>query len=84
MTLVLSLELVKTYRVLFPLVDPLRSFRVSRGGGHLCAPPPGRAKVAQTPGRARVKDGDNRKMPVDAEKNKLQNCYLGFLKFWKF
>ena len=22
-------------------------------------------------------------MPVDAEKNKLQNCYLGFLKFWK-
>ena len=23
-------------------------------------------------------------MPVDAEKNKLQNCYLGFLKFWKF
>ena len=23
-------------------------------------------------------------MPVDAEKNKLQNCYLGFLKFWNF
>ena len=23
-------------------------------------------------------------MPVDAEKNKLQNCYLGFFKFWKF
>ena len=23
-------------------------------------------------------------MPVDAEKNELQNCYLGFLKFWKF
>ena len=23
-------------------------------------------------------------MPIDAEKNKLQNCYLGFLKFWKF
>ena len=22
------------------------------------------------------KDEDNRKMPVDAEKNKLQNCYL--------
>ena len=22
-------------------------------------------------------------MPVDAEKNKLQNCYLGFLKFLK-
>ena len=30
------------------------------------------------------KDEDNRKMPIDAEKNKLQNCYLGFLKFWKF
>ena len=30
------------------------------------------------------KDEDNRKMPVDAEKNKLQNCYLGFLKVWKF
>ena len=30
------------------------------------------------------KDEDNRKMSVDAEKNKLQNCYLGFLKFWKF
>ena len=30
-TLVLSLELVKTYRVLFPLVDALRSFRVSQG-----------------------------------------------------
>ena len=29
------------------------------------------------------KDKDNRKMPVDAEKNKLQNCYLGFVKFWK-
>ena len=26
-------------------------------------------------------DEDNRKMPVDAEKNKLQNCDLGFLKF---
>ena len=23
-------------------------------------------------------------MPVDADKNKLQNCYLGFLKFFKF
>ena len=23
-------------------------------------------------------------MPVDAEKNTLQNCYLGFLKLWKF
>ena len=22
-------------------------------------------------------------MPVDAEKNELQNCYLGFFKFWK-
>ena len=21
-------------------------------------------------------------MPVDAEKNKLQNCYLGFSKYW--
>ena len=30
------------------------------------------------------KDEDNRKMPVDAKKNKLQNCYLGFSKFWKF
>ena len=25
------------------------------GGAHMCPPPPGRAKVAQTPGRARVK-----------------------------
>ena len=31
--------------MLFPLVDVLRSFRVSFG--HICAP--GRAKVAQTP-----------------------------------
>ena len=56
MTFVLSLELVETYRVLFPLVDTLRSFRVSRGGGgtYVPPPPPGRAKVAQTPGRARV------------------------------
>ena len=23
-------------------------------------------------------------MPVDAEKNKLQNWYVGFSKFWKF
>ena len=53
MTLVLSLELIKTYRVLFPLVDAFRSFRVSRGA-HMCPPPPGHAKVAQTPGRARV------------------------------
>ena len=30
------------------------------------------------------KDEDNQKIPVDAEKNKLQNSYLGFLKFWKF
>ena len=30
------------------------------------------------------KDEDNLKMPVDAEKNKLQNCCLGFFKFWKF
>ena len=30
------------------------------------------------------KDEDNQKMPVDAEKNKLQNCYHRFLKFWKF
>ena len=56
MTFVLSLELVKTYRVLFPLVDALRSFRVSRGA-HMC--PPGRAKVAQTPGRARVKNSSS-------------------------
>ena len=54
MTLVLSLELVKTYQCFFPLVDALRSFRVSRGGTYV---PPGRAKVAQTPGRARVKKG---------------------------
>ena len=54
MTFVLSLELVKTYECFFPLVDALRSFRVSRGGGTY-VPPPGRAKVAQTPGRARVK-----------------------------
>ena len=55
MIFVLSLELVKTYRVLFPLVDALRSFRVGwgahmwaggggggtagGGGGHICAPP---------------------------------------------
>ena len=38
MALVLSLELVKTYRVFFPLVDALRSFRVSRGA-HMCPPP---------------------------------------------
>ena len=31
---------VKTYRVLFPLVDALRSFRVSRGGGTYVPPPP--------------------------------------------
>ena len=30
------------------------------------------------------KDENNQKRPLDAEKNKLQNCYLGFLKFWKF
>ena len=36
------------------------------------------------------KDEDNRKMPVDAEKNKLQNCYLGcfeilkVLEIWRF
>ena len=30
------------------------------------------------------KDENNRKMPVDADKNKLQNCYHGFLKFEKF
>ena len=29
-TIVLSLELVKTYRLLFPLIDALRNFRVSR------------------------------------------------------
>ena len=29
------------------------------------------------------KDEDNREMPLDAEKNKLQNWYLGVLKFWK-
>ena len=39
MTLVLSLELVKTYRLFFPLVDALRAFRVSRGGAHMCPPP---------------------------------------------
>ena len=42
------------------------------------------AKVAETATQARVKDGDKRKMSVDAEKNKLQNRYLGFLKVWKF
>ena len=45
---------VKTYRVLFPLVDALRSFWVSRGSHMRSPPPPGHAKVAQTPGRARV------------------------------
>ena len=30
------------------------------------------------------KDEDKRKISVDAEKNKPQNCYLGFLNFWKF
>ena len=29
-------------------------------------------------------DEDNRQMPADAGKNKLQNCYLGFLTFWFF
>ena len=47
MILVLSLELVKTYRVFFLFVDALRSFRVS-WEGHICAPLPlGREKVAQ-------------------------------------
>ena len=36
----------------FPLVDALRSFRVSREDTYVL--PPGRAKVVQTPGRARV------------------------------
>ena len=49
---VVSVQLVKAYRVLFPLVNALRSFRVSREG-HICAH--GREKVAQTPGRARDK-----------------------------
>ena len=39
MTRVLSLELVKTYRVFFPLVDALRSFQVSRGGTYVPPPP---------------------------------------------
>ena len=56
MTLVLSLELVKTYRVFFfRLSMRCVVFEIAGGGGaHMC-PPPGRAKVAQTPGRARVK-----------------------------
>ena len=53
MTSVLSLELVKTYRVFFRL--SMRCVVFELAGGHICAPPPpGRAKVAQTPGRARV------------------------------
>ena len=51
MTLVLSRELDTNYRVFFPLVDALRSFRVGREG-HMCAP--GRAKVDETLGRAGV------------------------------
>ena len=39
MTFVLSLEHLKTYRVIFPLVDALSSFRVSRWA-HMCPPPP--------------------------------------------
>ena len=57
MTCVLSLELVKTYKVFFPLFHALLSFRVSRGGTYVPLPP-GRAKVTQTPGRARVKNID--------------------------
>ena len=53
MTSILSIELLKPYRVFFPLVAALRCSRVS-SGAHMC-PLPGRAKVAQTPGRARVK-----------------------------
>ena len=30
------------------------------------------------------KDDDNQKTPVDAENNKLQDCYLGFSKFGNF
>ena len=50
-----------------------------RQGGRIC--PPSGARSAEYPSGARVKDEENRKMSVDAEKNKLQNCYLGFLKF---
>ena len=51
MTLVLSLELVKTYRVLFFRLSMRCVFFELAGGAHnICAPPPpGRAKVAQTP-----------------------------------
>ena len=63
MTLVLSLELVKTYRVFFfrlsmrcVVFELAGGGGVRTAGGHICVPPPpGRAKVAQTPGRARVK-----------------------------
>ena len=47
MTFVLSLELVKTYRVFFRL--SMRCVVFELAGGHICAPPPGRAKVAQPP-----------------------------------
>ena len=54
MTLVLSLELVQTYRVLFFRLS-MRCVVFELAGGGTYVPPPGRAKVAQTPGRARVK-----------------------------
>ena len=54
MVLVLSLELVKTYRVIFFHLS-LRCLVLELAAGNICAPPPpGRARVAQTPGRARV------------------------------
>ena len=69
MTILLSIGLVKTYPVFFPLVDALRSFRVSRGGGGAHSAPRGRAKVAQTPGRERVninsKNGDVYKLQAE-------------------
>ena len=55
MTLVLSLELVKTYRVLFFGLSMRCVVFELAGGAHMCPPPPARAKMAQTPGRARVK-----------------------------
>ena len=60
MTLVLSLELVKTYRVLFFRLSMRCVVFELAGGAHMC--PPGRAKVAQTPGCARVKRQRSRKI----------------------
>ena len=55
MTFILSLELVKNYRVFFSLVSALRCSRVSRVG-NICASPDVRpCEDGSDPGRARVR-----------------------------